>query len=71
MKRFVFISLLMCLPLMLWAQGQLTAYYANVDIEDFVKGQLIVDTNDPINRMVDYNKSLYKYEGDESGDEVY
>ena len=58
----------MCLPMMLWAQGQLTAYYAKVDIENYVKGQLIVDTNDPINRMVDFNKSLFRYEGD-AGDE--
>lgn len=71
MKRFVFISLLMCLPMMLWAQGQLTAYYANVDIEDYEKGQLIVDTNHPINRMVEYNNSQYKLEGDDSADEVY
>ncbi len=58
----------MCLPMLSLAQGQLTAYYANVDIENYQKGQLIVDTNDPINRMVDFNKSLYRYEGDE-GDE--
>ena len=58
----------MCLPMMSWAQGQLTAYYAKVDIENYVKGQLIVDTNDPINRMVDFNKSLFRYEGD-AGDE--
>lgn len=71
MKRFVFISLLMCLPMMLWAQGQLTAYYAKVDIENYEKGQLIVDTNDPINRMVDFNKSLYRYEGDEGDEQGY
>jgi hypothetical protein len=71
MKKSSVLFLLMCLPMMLWAQGQLTAFYAKVDIENYEKGQLIVDTNDPINRMVDFNKSLYRYEGDEADEEGY
>ena len=50
------------------AQGKLTAYYASEAFGDYQKGQLIVDTNDPINRMVDYSKTKYKYEGDDSGE---
>lgn len=71
MKKSSVLFLLMCLPMMLWAQGQLTAYYAKVNIENYEKGQLIVDTNDPINRMVDFNKLLYRYEGDEADEEGY
>ena len=67
MKRVLFILLVMSLPLMLCAQGKLTAYYADVAFGDYQQGQLIVDTNDPLNRMVDHNKSEYKYEGDDSG----
>ena len=48
--------------------GKLTAYYANKDFGEFTKGQLIVDSNDPINRMVDLNSTKYKYEGDDTGD---
>lgn len=58
----------MCLPLMLCAQGKLTAYYANCDFDKYTKGQLIVDSNDPINRMVDYSTTKYKYEGDDTGE---
>ena len=57
-----------CLPVLLHAQGKLTAYYANEDFDDYKKGQLIVDTNDPLNRMVDYSQTKYKYEGDDSGE---
>ena len=57
----------MSLPFVLSAQGKLTAYYANTAFGDYQEGQLIVDTNDPINRMVDFNESQFKYEGDESG----
>ena len=71
MKKISVLFLLMCLPMLSLAQGQLTAYYANVDIENYQKGQLIVDTNDPINRMVDFNKSLYRYEGDEGDEQGY
>ena len=67
MKRYCFILLAMSLPLALCAQGKLTAYYADVAFGDYQQGQLIVDTNDPFNRMVDYNKSEYKFEGDDSG----
>lgn len=68
MKRLCFISLLLCLPVMLYAQGKLTAYYANVAFGDYQEGQLIVDTNDPFNRIVDYSQTKFKYEGDDSGE---
>lgn len=48
--------------------GTLTAYYANCNFGDYVKGQLIVDTNDPLNRMVKLNATQYKYEGDDTGE---
>ncbi|MBO4802942.1 MAG: hypothetical protein IKX18_04415 [Muribaculaceae bacterium] len=67
MKRVFLIALVMSLPFVLSAQGKLTAYYANTAFGDYQEGQLIVDTNDPINRMVDFNESQFKYEGDESG----
>lgn len=54
--------------MMLCAQGKLTAYYANCDFDNYTQGQLIVDTNDPINRMVDYSTTKYKYEGDDTGE---
>ncbi|MBR5170775.1 MAG: hypothetical protein IKW85_09440 [Muribaculaceae bacterium] len=66
-KTLLFLSLV-CLPLMLFAQGKLTAYYANCDFDNYTKGQLIVDSNDPINRMVDYSTTKYKYEGDDTGE---
>ena len=47
--------------------GTLSAYYAKEDIEHFKKGQLICDSNDPINRIVDNNATHYKYEGDDTG----
>ena len=68
MKRVLLISLVIILPMMLCAQGKLTAYYANDAFGDYQKGQLIVDTNDPLNRMVDYSKTKFKYEGDDSGE---
>lgn len=58
----------LCLPMLVHAQGKLTAYYASEAFGDYQKGQLIVDTNDPINRMVDYSKTKYKYEGDDTGE---
>lgn len=67
MKKFLIAAMAICLPMLLSAQGTLTAYYSNVTNDTYKKGQLIVDTNDPINRMVNYNKTKYKYEGDESG----
>lgn len=60
--------LLLCMPVLLNAQGKLTAYYANEDFDDYKKGQLIVDTNDPLNRIVNYDKTNFKYEGDDSGE---
>ena len=56
------------MPLLMNAQGKLTAYYANEDFDDYKQGQLIVDTNDPLNRIVDYNNTKFKYEGDDSGE---
>ena len=53
------------------AVGTLTAYYAKKDIsitdysEYYKQGQLICDSNDPINRIVDVD-DYYKYEGDET-----
>lgn len=67
MNRFPLLLLLLCVPMLLHAQGKLTAYYANCDFGDYSKGQLIVDTNDPFNRMVDYSETEFKYEGDDSG----
>ncbi len=50
--------------------GVLTAYYAEEDFTaidmEYKKGQLICDSNDPINRIVEQGYS-YKYEGDETG----
>ena len=46
----------------------LTAYYAKTAFGDYKQGQLIVDTNDPFNRMVKHNKSTYKYEGNDGGE---
>lgn len=68
MKKIFLISLALCFPVLLCAQGTLTAYYANADFGNYKQGQLIVDTNDPINRMVDYSASKYKYEGDDTGE---
>ncbi|MDO4512243.1 MAG: hypothetical protein Q4B68_10565 [Bacteroidales bacterium] len=48
--------------------GVLKAYYAKVDFQGYHKGQLIVDTNDPINRMVSKNATTWKYEGNETGE---
>ena len=52
--------------------GTLTAYYAKEEIQfeewlEYKKGQLICDSNDPINRIVELDKDNYKYEGDEGG----
>ena len=53
--------------------GTLTAYYAVTDLDlgdtHYLKGELICDSNDPINRIVEYDANTYKYEGDESGGE--
>lgn len=54
------------------AATTLTAYYAYRDFSangtEYKKGQLIVDTNDPLNRMVSLNATSYKYEGDDTGE---
>lgn len=67
MRKSILLLAALCLPLLLCAQGKLTAYYAKTPFGDYKKGQLIVDTNDPINRMVNYNKKKFKYEGDDTG----
>ena len=36
---------------------------------EYKKGQLICDSNDPINRIVDQDTDNYKYEGDDTGEE--
>lgn len=52
--------------------GTLTAYYAKMNFRtngrSYKKGQLICDSNDPINRIVGLNKTSYKYEGDDTGE---
>ena len=68
MKTGYLLLLALCVPMLLHAQGKLTAYYANEAFDDYRKGQLIVDTNDPINRMVNYSQTKFKYEGDDSGE---
>lgn len=47
--------------------GTLTAYYATTAFDRFKKGDLVCDSNDPINRIVDLNATFYKYEGDGTG----
>lgn len=68
MKTRILLLLAVCMPALLHAQGTLTAYYANEAFDSYEKGQLIVDTNDPLNRIVDYSKTKYKYEGDDGGE---
>ena len=68
MKRIFLMTWVLCLPVLLNAQGTLTAYYAKAAFGDYREGQLIVDTNDPLNRIVNYDKKQYKYEGDDSGE---
>ena len=52
--------------------GTLTAYYATeafaVGDHQYKKNQLICDSNDPLNRIVNYNAKSYKYEGDDGGE---
>ena len=52
--------------------GPLTAYYATEDFNagyfEYKKGQLICDSNDPINRIVENDADNYKYEGDDTGE---
>lgn len=51
--------------------GKLTAYYAKEDFNagffNYKKGQLICDSNDPINQIVEQDADNYLYEGDEGG----
>ena len=55
--------------------GSLTAYYALEDFKtsgiEYKKGQLICDTNNPIDRIVDEDADNYRYEGDENSDGGY
>ena len=52
--------------------GDMTAYYATESIFskvfDYSEGQLICDSNDPMNRIVDLNATYFKYEGDDTGE---
>lgn len=53
--------------------GTLTAYYAEEDFAvndetQYTKGELICDSNDPINRVVDLDDNFFKYEGDDTGE---
>ena len=68
MNRIFLLLLSVCLPMLLSAQGKLTAYYANVAFDDYKEGQLIVDTNDPLNRIVDHSQTKFKFEGDDTGE---
>ena len=51
--------------------GTLTAYYATADFHagetEYKKGQLICDSNDPLNRIVEKDAGNYMYEGDDTG----
>ena len=53
--------------------GTLKSYYAKNDIAitdysvHYEQGQLICDSNDPINRIIEVDDYNYKYEGDETG----
>ena len=53
--------------------GTLTVYYAKenfkVDDMEYKKGQLICDSNDPMNKIIDQDDDNYKYEGDGTGEE--
>lgn len=54
--------------------GILTAYYAKEDFKvddgiEYKKGQLICDSNDPFNRIVEQDRNNYRYEGDDTGEE--
>ncbi len=68
MKKLFIATLALCLPMLLSAQDTLTAYYYKYTTSDHKAGTLIVDTNDPVNRMVNYNKTKYKFEGDDTGE---
>lgn len=55
------------------AVGTLTAYYATESFDapmgyPIKKGQLICDSNDPLNRIVEGDANNYKYEGDDGGE---
>lgn len=51
--------------------GTLISYYATEDFSvgeySYTKGELICDSNDPINRIVETKGNYYKYEGDDTG----
>lgn len=47
--------------------AKLVAYYAKESFDNYKKGQLIVDSNDPINRIIEHSPSMWKYEGDDTG----
>lgn len=53
--------------------GTLTAYYALENFkagdEEYKKGQLICDSNDPMNIIVSEDEDNYKYKGDNTGEE--
>lgn len=48
--------------------AELIAYYAKEAFGDYEEGELIVDTNDPINRIVPHSATEWKYEGDDTGE---
>jgi len=53
--------------------GVLTAYYATESYTDgngmeYKKGQLVCDSNDPLNRIVEADSKNYRYEGDDTGE---
>ena len=52
--------------------GILTAYYAKEDFSanerEYKKGELICDSNDPLNHISDEDDNNYRYSGDDGGD---
>ena len=53
--------------------GTLTAYYAKENFSanehEYKKGELICDSNDPLNHVSDEDENNYRYTGDDGGDE--
>ena len=67
MKKYLVLMAAVVIAIAASAQGTLTAYYAKVALNDYTKGKLIVDSNDPFNRIVSVNATSYRYEGDDGG----
>ena len=52
--------------------GTLTAYYAKENFRanerEYKKGELICDSNDPLNHVSDEDENNYRYTGDDGGE---